>query len=112
MAVLFGEDNGWVWRSWKEFIGDRFKKVPNVSKYHHFRFTADAPGVVFLKKKADDTDEVRFVICKTHLLQMSETDVPDVINPAGLSSQRKRYLYSQVRPLVRAEFRDVLCPKP
>ncbi|XP_053392666.1 uncharacterized protein LOC123542687 [Mercenaria mercenaria] len=106
------DENGWKWRDWKMFLGDRFKKVPNISKYYHFRFTSSEPGVVYMKVAADDTEEIRFVICKTNYLRMDTYDLPSVIRPAGLSKERQTYLYRHVRPLVRRPFQDVLCPPP
>ncbi|XP_053389671.1 uncharacterized protein LOC128552653 [Mercenaria mercenaria] len=110
--VTYDGGSGWVWRAWKTFIGDRFKKVPNVAKYHFFRFSSEEPGVVYMRQSAVDENEVRFVICKTHLLEMARDDVPSQIVPPGLSAERVRYLYRHVRPLVRRPFQDVLCPAP
>ncbi|XP_060576231.1 uncharacterized protein LOC132733586 [Ruditapes philippinarum] len=109
VPVTYGE---WMWKGWKVFLADRFKKVPNISKYHHFRFTSLEPGIVYMKVAADDTNEIRFVICKTNYLQMDRNDLPSVIHPAGLSRERQTYLYRHVRPLVRRPFQDVLCPVP
>ncbi|XP_053376640.1 uncharacterized protein LOC123565268 [Mercenaria mercenaria] len=109
--VTYGAD-GWIWRAWKVFLSDRFKKVPNISKYHSFRFTIEQPGVVYMKVNADDVDEIRFIICKTHHLPMDVTDIPDVLPPGGLSKERQEYLFRHVRPLVRQPFQDILCPIP
>jgi hypothetical protein len=65
------------------FLADRFKKVPNISKYHHFRFTSLEPGIVYMKVAADDTDETKFVIFKTNYLKMDRNDLPSVIKSAG-----------------------------
>lgn len=102
--------DGWTWRTWKSFFLERFKKVPNISKHHHFRFTADEPGVVFMKIAADETTETRFVICKPQLLPMDSDDLPPTISAAGLSHQRQTYLFRHVRPLVRRQFQEILCP--
>lgn len=40
------------------------------------------------------------------------SDFPDPIIPAGLSIQRKKYLYEKIRPYCRDEHKDLLCPKP
>ncbi|XP_053406279.1 uncharacterized protein LOC123531757 [Mercenaria mercenaria] len=109
--VAYGAD-GWIWRAWKVFLSDRFKKVPNISKYHSFRFTIEQPGAVYMKENADDIDEIRFIICKTHYLPMDVTDIPDVLPPGGLSKERQEYLFRHVRPLVRQPFQDILCPIP
>ena len=32
---------------WAKFLETYFKKIPGISKFHHFRFSKDHPGVVF-----------------------------------------------------------------
>ena len=110
--VNYDSGNGWVWRTWKAFFADRFKKVPNVSKYHYFRFSSEEPGVMYMKVSSADESEVRFILCKTHLLEMAHDDIPPQIAAAGLSAERVKYLYRHVRPLVRRPFQDILCPAP
>jgi len=51
-----------------------------------------------------------FVICMTPLLEMDAENIPRVIPPAGLSDERRRYLFKHVRPLLRIPFRDTMCP--
>jgi len=65
-----------------------------------------------MRQSAVSTAEKRFVICKTPLLEMDAENIPRVIPPAGLSDERRRYLFKHVRPLVRIPFRDAMCPDP
>lgn len=32
---------------WISFLGQYFKKLPNITKFHHFRFSKENPGMVF-----------------------------------------------------------------
>ena len=32
---------------WATHLGEYFRKIPNISKFHHFRFVSDEPGVVY-----------------------------------------------------------------
>ena len=32
---------------WCTFLGQYFKKISNIKKFHHFRFSKDEPGVVY-----------------------------------------------------------------
>ena len=43
VPVLYGQ---WEWRAWKDFLGDRFKKVPAINSYYYFRFESSDPGAV------------------------------------------------------------------
>ena len=38
--------------------------------------------------------------------------LPPELTPAGLTHDRKRYLYNSIRKHVRTDFRDKLCPNP
>lgn len=53
----------------------------------------------------------------THqLLKCDVRDVPrnkaEIISPDGLSYQRKRYLYNDIREFVSEQYRDLVCPQP
>ena len=65
-----------------------------------------------MRQSAVRTSETRFVICKTPLLEMDAENIPRVIPPAGLSDERRRYLFKHVLQLVRIPFRDTMCPDP
>ena len=35
---------------WQSYFEIYFRKVPNIIRYHHFRFDATKPGLVFIKQ--------------------------------------------------------------
>ena len=113
VAVSFlnkdGEQN-WEWADWKAFLSARFKPVPNIRKYHHFRFSKEEPGCVFVKTGVEDQLERMVNIRKAEPL--NDYERPSVIHPAGLSEERLQYLYKTVRPVVRTEFQNKTCPPP
>ena len=45
--------------NWVEFFAPYFDKLVGIKKYHHFRFTSDVPGAVFVKQFSDSM-EVRY----------------------------------------------------
>ena len=89
VAVSFlnkdGEQN-WEWADWKAFLCAWFKPVPNIRKYHHFRFSKEEPGCVFVKTGVEDQLEQKVNIRKAEPL--SEYERPSVVHPAGLSEER------------------------
>lgn len=107
-AVLFHEEDEWVWRNWKAFLELNFKPVPGIRKYQQFRFHHDFPGVVFVKKN-NESDEVSLSILKGNTV-VSRTR-PDIMLPAGQSLERRRYLFDNVRKYVSAEHQDTTCPR-
>ena len=52
-AQLVGTHNGRVIvpvYDWTSFLEPYFKRIPNIKKYHHFRFSKDSPGMIFCKE--------------------------------------------------------------
>ena len=92
---------------WAEFFQGRTKKnALKASKMAHFRFSADSPGYVHVKKSSSDaTTEQKIKLVK----DISGT--PDMSSlPDGLSVKRQWYLYNKVHEFCPEEFRDLVCP--
>ena len=70
-------------------------------------------GIVFTRT-ACDSDESKVKLLKRGVKndQFSIDNLPPVITPPEISTDRAQYLYDQVREFVYPEFRDVLCPCP
>ncbi|KAK2189167.1 hypothetical protein NP493_114g05036 [Ridgeia piscesae] len=81
-----------------------------LAKVNRFRFDAASPGVVFMKAARDSPEE------QFRLMGDSDTSLPSTppvaIEPPGLSHDRQQYLHSHIRPFVKEEWKDVLCPRP
>ena len=48
VAVPFTDPTGvqtWQWRDWRTFLGQSYKGLAGIRKYHHFKVTADKPGL-------------------------------------------------------------------
>lgn len=105
------EDGGatWEWRDWKSFLSTNFKAVRNIRKYHHFRFSCQDPGYVFLKESVD-SEETSVSIMKSPISDPHAR--PILITPPGLSRDRQTYLYRNVRPYVRPLHQEEVCPTP
>ena len=43
---------------WKGWLATKFKTIPQMKQYHHFRLSADNPGSIFLKVHADTGKEI------------------------------------------------------
>ncbi|KAK2167733.1 hypothetical protein NP493_1265g00054 [Ridgeia piscesae] len=78
-------------------------------KFMH-AFDAASPGVVFMKAARDSPEE------QFRLMGDSDTSLPSTppvaIEPPGLSHDRQQYLHTHIRPFVKEEWKDVLCPRP
>ena len=115
VAQLVGTQNGDVivpTFNWSGFFEDVTVKsaLKGISRMHHFHFTSSAPGKVFVKDKIDDTE--RCINLLKAPWQPSPSNLPNPIIPAGLSSERRHYLYEKIREFVPEHLQDLVCPKP
>ena len=82
--------------NWSEFFdNDKVIKtaLKDISQLHHFRFTSDQPGCVFVKYSSDGVEQ-KIKLLKETSWRPSATDLPEVITPLGLSLERQWYLYN------------------
>ena len=100
-----GRDNIPVY-DWQKFFTS-FKKITNISTYHHFRFSKDHPGVVFCKENAKSVEEVQFKLCEKNC-----TGLPEIIKPKGLSFDRQMYLFREIRQFYKLGTENLVAPRP
>ena len=94
------------------FLGGFLKKIKGIKKFHHFTFTASQPGLVTVKTSSDNSEstiDLRQKGC--HLPSRSDL-LPPLVIPAGLSLERKWYLYNSIRPYCSPGTQDLVCPLP
>ena len=119
---LVGDQDGNVMvktYDWITFFEDRVIKsaLKGIKSYSHFRFTSTHPGTVFVRKSCETMEKGLTTEKKIKLLHdMSwrplPSDLPLVVTPEGLSSQRQWYLYNKIREFVPIEAQDLVCPLP
>lgn len=83
--------------------------VPNLLSYSHFKTELSLAGQIACEKSATGESCVHHVIFKD---TFSIDEMPEVIQPQGLSYDRQKYLYEKIRQFVPPESQDILCPKP
>ena len=113
-AQLVGTHNGRVIvpvYDWSTFLGQYFKKLPNIKKSHHFRFSRENPGVVFYKEFASSPEQ-SFMLLKNNAILPSASTLPDEIYPDGLSVECKNYLYRKIRQFCKPGNVDFVAPAP
>ncbi|KAM9364293.1 uncharacterized protein KZ484_010563 isoform 2-T3 [Pholidichthys leucotaenia] len=96
--------------NWHQKLTETGRAVPDIKKYHHFRFCHTRPGVVFCKEYSD-SDEVPETLLKD-IHNLPTPNLPPVIPPPGLPPARQWYLFEKIRQFCSEETMDVTCPKP
>ncbi|CAC5399423.1 unnamed protein product [Mytilus coruscus] len=105
------DENSLKWYRWDYFFTKYFKPLRGMGKFHHFRFTSDEVGFVFARETLDQPEKRLVFLKESANLPEMFTTLPEVIQPAGLTEERRRYLYNEVRPFVQFNFRDEFCPR-
>ena len=93
---------------WVGLFGSRHKKIPLITRQHHFKFSSTSPGEVVVREFNDSTETTLKLTSDTSLA----SEFPDVIKPPGLSLQRRWYLHDKIRDFCPPETKDLVCPKP
>ena len=93
-----------------------FNKLSGMQKFQHFLFTRANPGTVKAQEIANGPFQ-EFKLLKTKsaiprpIEKIKALSFP-VLKPVPMELKRQEYLYHNIRPFVRDEFKDITCPKP
>ena len=94
---------------WASFLLPHCTKVPNIKRYHHFRFSSSSPGIVFAKEHTD-TPEVELPLLRNNW-GPCRNELPPQIQPKGLSDERQWYLYKWICLFCSDEQLDTVTPR-
>src|SRR5215475_3465527 len=96
-----------------------FKRLPGMQKFQHFLFTRANLGTIKAQEIANRNGPFQeFKLLKTGGSELSKViekikalSFP-VLAPPSMKYERQEYLYQNIRPFVRDEFKDITCPRP
>uniref|UniRef100_A0A1X7U668 CCHC-type domain-containing protein n=1 Tax=Amphimedon queenslandica TaxID=400682 RepID=A0A1X7U668_AMPQE len=95
---------------WCSYFATLFKKIKGIKGFQHFVVNATSPGVVAARQTVDGP-VTQFNLLKEDA-QIMEDELPNILPPKGMSTERKWYLYKKIRSFCRYECKDVTCPLP
>ncbi len=94
-----------------------FKKLYNLQKFQHFIFTNANPRVVKAQEIVNGIFQ-EFMLLKINKLTANKViekiralSFPALV-PPPIKYERQDYLYQNIRPFVKDEYKDITCPKP
>ena len=93
------------------FLGQYFKKLPNIQKFHHFRFSNENPGKVFYKEFVSSPEQ-SFMLLKNNAILPPPSILPDIVNPDGLTEERRNYLFREIRQFCKPGTEDIVATAP
>ena len=67
--------------------------------------------MVYIKESSSAAEREIQLVCDT-TWQPSPDELPEVVQPNGLSAECKQYLYEKIREFCPDDKKDSVCPKP
>ncbi len=117
-AQLVGTEDGTVivpQFDWAEYFATFFRRqaFKGIKSLHHLVFSSSTPGIAMVREFTD-SPQVQFkLFTKDHLnWAPSPDDLPPVIQPPGLSEERRLYLFEKIREFCPPDCQDIVCPDP
>ena len=114
-AQLVGTQSGEVvvpTYDWSSFLSPRFRKLAGIKKLHHIIIKKSPSGTSVHVKQFSDSPERAVSLLKDCSWKPLPSELPQVIQPAGLSPSRQWYLYKEIRPYCTECTKDLTCPLP
>ena len=96
---------------WASFLAQYFNRLPNIKRYHHFRFSEDEPGKIYFKENSS-SHEQSCMLLKDPLTVPQRGVLPSQIKPEGLSFERRRYLFNEIRQFCKSGTEDLVALAP
>lgn len=85
---------------WSTFLGQHFKKIPNIKKFHHIRFSKNEQGIVNCREYLSSPVQAIFFL-RNGITIPPVSGLLQKINPEGLREECWNYLYREQRQLWR-----------
>ena len=101
----------WQWLDFDSFL-QLYKRLPGITKYHHFVFDSEQIHVVHVKMDTSDANYSVFHLLNNNanndnLHQIQNMEItPNIITSSGMSSARLQYLTDKILPFVHEKDRD------
>ena len=71
------------------------------------------PGSVFVRKSWNSEESVVNILKRgVTIAKVKRARLPRTLLPAGITEERKKYSYEEIRPFVSPQYRDITCPRP
>ena len=94
---------------WVVYLGQYFKKLPQIKSIYHFRFDKEHPGTVFCKQNWEKKKKAVNLLRNWNFLP-EPGQLPDIVKPQGISQERADYLYKEIWEFCRDGTENLVAP--
>ncbi|EXX71165.1 hypothetical protein RirG_080950 [Rhizophagus irregularis DAOM 197198w] len=108
-AILYDNGINWNWYDFSAFFKNHFVPLPNITQFHHFCFSSEDIGKVYVSKESGGVESCYKLLKSDNFNKNSK---PDLITTVSLTEERQNYLYSKIRQYVDEPYKDEYCAKP
>jgi len=113
-AQCYENEKGFQYLDIKAILKIYFKKLSSIQKYQHFLFEATNLSTVKIQEVTNRP------FTKSNLLKTKKADIFKeikalfilMLTPPSLDYKRQKYLYNNICPFVKDEFKNITCLKP
>ena len=95
---------------WVAFLGQYFKKLPQIKSFYHFRVSKEHPRTVFCKQYGDSEEKAVNLLRNRNFLPETG-QLPDIVKSQGISRERADYLYKEIREFCRNGTENLVAPQ-
>ena len=113
VTELVGLHNGTVLIAtydWVAYLGQYFKKLPQIKSFYHFRFDKEHPGTVFCKQYWDSEERAVNLLRNRNFLP-NPGQLPDIVEPQDISQGWVDYLYKEIQEFCRDGTENLVAPQ-
>ena len=113
--VLVGNDNGDIEFPLLDW-NDKFSQINNLDasillSNNHFEISNEVPGLVLCRRLVN-SDTISYALIASEDLDSISGDLPESLEIEGMSAERKKYLYDNIREFTPTKFQPLICPHP
>ena len=95
---------------------DKFSHINNLdasilNNNNHFEISNEVPGLV-LCRRLGNSDTISYALIAAEDLDSISDDLPEDLEIEGISLERRKYLYDNIREFTLTRYQGLICPNP
>src|SRR5439155_8918490 len=102
-SIRYKGGMGWRWHDFSSLFKNSFRNLPNITKYHHFHFSKDNIGKVYVAKNSGGL-ETPFELLKND--NFNKDGQLNIFEVAPLTEEKKKNKYPKFGSIEQYQLKD------